>query len=155
MLTGLTRYAGVPSSSTKGPYAQWPGRRGWGRHPTAPDADPVFHLSSGNSLMQLAALQGVVGVDVSEPVTMSSSSFFWVATPLAWHCSFVRASILLHGSFFHICSCNAHEQTTVPRQADALRCTPDITTPSIPIELEDMTYVIEDHPEQYIGQDGG
>ena len=28
---------------------------GGARHPTAPDADPVFHFTSGNSLMQLAA----------------------------------------------------------------------------------------------------
>ena len=33
MLIGLTRYAGVWTSSAKGPYTRWPGQRGWGATP--------------------------------------------------------------------------------------------------------------------------
>ena len=35
------------------PYARRRGQCEWGRHPTAPDADPVLHFTTGNFMVQL------------------------------------------------------------------------------------------------------
>ena len=60
-------------------YTRRPGQHRWGATPTAPDANPVLHFTTGKLVVQSVVPVGAVSVDVSASELVNMCRIPWVA----------------------------------------------------------------------------